>query len=271
MRQNYNFFENEQNVFGNYFIILVILTKLRNMEHRLNTQLIVALNDVLHRPVEELRETTSIPNATWYRIMHHPEAITVQQLLTIANALHVPVRRFFYTGKTFFIGQRDDYVTEPYLPCSYEHIALQRLVSKKTDTTWKRAAQATGMSYSRLRNSLLAITRTPVERFLIVCDTFGIDPFEILVDPNPLHNPKPNRNKASVPTPPFNKDISDMRRDIVELRQMVADLKGKYEALMKAHEQLAKRIQVNIGTISGSNISTIGIAADPVISPSDDD
>ena len=62
---------------------------------RLNTTLFSTLGRVLGMSNTELIKATGISNATWYRVMGHPDEITVQQLIAIANGLHIPVRRFF--------------------------------------------------------------------------------------------------------------------------------------------------------------------------------
>lgn len=230
---------------------------------RLNIQLVTSLGAVLFMPAADVISATGIANSTWYDIMKKPEGITVQQLLAIANGLHVPVRRFFSTGRADIIGRREDYVEDPYAECRYDEEALREFVTSRPAATWKGAADAVGMSYQRLRDSLLAVTRTPVVRFVEVCRFYGIDPFTILVDPNP---PAGERRKKPI----RRGEAEAMRVRIEELSRKVDDLTAKYEALLKAHEQLARRVQVNIGTISGGNISTIGIAADPIVQRDDD-
>lgn len=237
---------------------------------RLNTRLVTSLGDVLFMSAADMISATGIANSTWYNMMQKPEGITVQQLLAIANGLHVPARRLFSSGKASVIGRREDYVVEPYQECRYDDDALRAFVSSRQSATWKKAAEAAGMSYQRLKDSLTAVTRTPVVRFLTVCDVFGVDPFTILVDPNPACSGRRQKSMRKSDAESFSSAISAMRNRIDELSKTVQDLTAKYEALLKDHEQLARRVQVNIGTINGSNISTIGIAADPLTSPDTD-
>lgn len=234
---------------------------------RMNTKLVGSLGSVLFMQAAEMIVATDIPNSTWYRIMQTPETISIQQLLAIANGLHIPVRRFFSKDRTDIIGRREDYVAEPYVPCTYDHHALQRLVNERPGTTWQKAAEATGMAPSRLRNSLLAVTRTPVTRFLTVCDTFGVDPFTILLDPNPEPAPETKGRGRRQDQADLRAEISELRGDIRRLSDTVDDLMQKYEMLLDAHKSLVKRVNVNIENVSSSYI---GIAADP-LSPTDDD
>ena len=80
---------------------------------RFNTQLISSLGSVLHMSAAEMMDAVSIPSTTWYRLLKTPADITIQQLLAIANGLHIPVRHFFSEGAVSIIGHREEYVTEP--------------------------------------------------------------------------------------------------------------------------------------------------------------
>ena len=121
------------------------------------------------------------------------------------------------------------------------------------------------MSWSGIRNSLLAVRRCPVERFLTVCEAFVIDPFTILLDPNP--EPKRKRgatafssSEASVgsaarPVSDYSSEIAELHSQIADLSAAVADLTDKYHALLRAHEDLARSVQVNIHNFTDNHIS----------------
>lgn len=206
---------------------------------RLNTKLISSLGSVLFMHTADMMVATSIASTTWYSIMQNPENITIQQLLSIANGLHIPVRRFFSADKPDVIGQRDDYVTEPYQPCQYDTTVLQAVINNKS-ATWQQAAKAAGMSRDNLRKSMLAVRRTPVTRFLTVCGALGIDPFSILIDPNAEPSTKKGRRtavKGSLRT-----EISILRENLRNLSSQVESLTEKYEQLLRGHENPAQRI-----------------------------
>lgn len=229
------------------------------MNIQLNNKLISNLGDVLGMPTSEMIAATVTNRSTWYRIMHQPEVITVQQLLAISNGLHIPVRRFFSSGKADFIGKKSDYVTDPYLPCHYEAETLQEFVSTRPSATWKHAAKVTGMSRDNLRNSLLAIRRTPVTRFLAVCNAFEVDPFSILSDPNPRHHRQKGQNKDDEN---LKAEITAMRKEIQYLSSAVDELTKKYETLLADHNDLAKRVNINSVNIQNFTDSHLSIAAD---------
>lgn len=205
---------------------------------KLNTRLIGTLSSVLYIPAGEILDSTGISTGTWYRIMKEPDILTIQQLLAIANGLHIPVKRFFYTGSMLLVGHRDDYITDSYQECRYDSDVLQEFMTTSNNATWKHAAEIIGVTRDNLRNSLLGARRTPVTRFLQVCNIFGIDPFTILIDPNPEQTTKGGRHTKSVP-PSFSAEISKLRQDMTKLSDTVADLTRKYDQLQQQLDELA--------------------------------
>lgn len=230
---------------------------------QLNTKLIKSLDKVLFMKAAEIMKAANIPSTTWYAIRKKPEKITLQQLLSIANGLHIPVRRFFLIdGKDVTVKRCEDYIEDDYMPCSYDADALREIVENRRDATWQKAADATGITHDNLKNSLLAIRRTPVTRFLVACQALKIDPFSILLDPNPEPKPKGRRPSSAAGDTALHAEVKLLRKDVESLSQTVEDLKGKFENLIRDYEQLARRLQVNIGTINDSTIGTIGISTD---------
>lgn len=212
---------------------------------RLNENLIKSLGSVILMSSAEMIAKTGIPCTTWYNIMKKPAVITIQQLLAISNGLQIPVSRFFSTDKADVIGKRDDYVTEPYIPCRYDDAAMREMVSKKPDASWQKAADLAGMSRTRMRNSLLAVTRTPVVRFLDVCKAFDIDPFTVLTDPNG----KVKRKAA----PTLSICIEELRQQIADINATVSELRGiyekqaeRYDSLLEAHKRLLERFNEHL-------------------------
>lgn len=229
---------------------------------RLNSKLIKSLHRVLFIPVAEMKAATGIADTTWYRIMDAPDQMAIKHLLQLANGLHIPVRRFFTEGRADVIGRRDDYITAPYQSCHYDGSVIHAYVNSSPAATWQRAADTIGISRSRLRNSLLAVTRTPVARFLAVCNTFEIDPFTVLIDPNPKLPRKNGRtpDMANDTCPPSIADCATILRQLADLQRQVADLSERYDTLLAAHNVLAHRVSANIEHLTGSHLSR---AAEP--------
>ena len=206
---------------------------------RLNTNLFPALGRVLGITNTELMEATGIRNATWYRIMGHPDEITIQQLISIANGLCIPVRRFFLYDDANMVGSKEDYIENPYKPCHYHTKNLLHLIDTRALTTWQDVADTLGITRSNLRNSLVLATRLPLDRFLTSCEFFGIDPFCVIIDPNPLQINKRGRSDAMETSQEYatiQHDISAIQREmaifraeIMNVRRDIADLSKKID------------------------------------------
>lgn len=210
----------------------------------LNIKLLNSLSNVLGVSPAELRNATGISNGTWYRIMSKPDGVTVQQLLSIANGLHIPVSRFFTDGEVIVVGRREDYVTEPYLECYYDEAKLHSLVSHRPEATWKAAAKHLGMSRQYARDSLMAVTRTPITRFLGICHVFGIYPFDILIDPNQTSGGQTAGHRVAFGGSPaeLSATLSKMQKKMQLLSDAVDNLTAKYETLLQDNRALHRRL-----------------------------
>lgn len=224
---------------------------------RLNTKLIGSLHSVLLMQAAEVREAAGIARSTWYDIMRKPDGLTVQQLLGIANGLHIPVRRFFSTGRADVIGRRDDYVTDPYAACRYEGDRLRETINDRRDATWKRAGEIAGMSYQHIQRSLASETRTPVVRFLAVCEAFGIDPFQYLVDPNPepvkeqRHRGGRHDDATAAEVERLREDVGRLGGTVADVTEKYSDLLEKYDTLLDEHRRLLRRFDELVLDVSG--------------------
>ena len=223
---------------------------------RLNTALFSALGRILGMSNADLMDATGIRNATWYRIMGHPDEITVQQLISIANGLCVPVRRFFSFGDTDMVGSKDDYVANLYKPCSYDGNAMLNLINTSSVATWMDVAKVLGMTRTNLRHSLLLDTRLPVSRFLSTCEYLGVDPFHVIVDPNPLYENKQeesNNDMFAVPEyAAIQHDISTIQHEIANFNAELTNVRRDIAALGKKIEELLG-VQKNILLQKGRN------------------
>ena len=213
----------------------------------LNTELITSLKSILHMPSFKIIEAVSISCTTWYEIMNKPEKITTQKLLAIANGLHIPVRRFFSSDKSNEIGRRDDYIIDNYQPCHYDANALKSVVNNRPDITWQKAAKATGMTYYNLQKSLLAETRLPVTRLLKVCEVFELDPFNVIVDPNPPHAYKMENERTIITLREYEtilSNIAAIQREMTNFKVLLEETKRDIAELGKKLETVAGDTEV---------------------------
>lgn len=231
---------------------------------KLNVQLIMSLDSVLNRSWARLKDSIDIPRSTLYRIKDGAEGIDMKQLLAIANGLHIPVSKFFYTGSIRMIQRSEDYVTEPYLPCRYEYETLRTIVEQRRDITWVKAYDIIGITQDNLKNSLLSYD-VPVTRFIDFCDGFGIDPFTILIDPNPKPSRRRKDDGALTPT-----DLAGLREDIRSLTEKTKELAGKYSVIEDRYNILVEKYENLLGVYDellrrlGGHNSSIDMAADPL-------
>lgn len=213
----------------------------------LNEELIKSLDTVFGTTWARLTVLVGIPRSTLYRLKDKPAGIDMQQLLAIANGLRIPVGNFFYTGGMHMVKTREDYVASPYLPCRYEFETLRNVVENRRDITWVRASDIIGITTDNLKNSLLS-EEAPVNRFLDFCEGFGIDPFTVLIDPNPKQRPR--RSTAS---PTLLAEVAAMREGFAgltgkyqDLAAKYGDLLEKYTTLLEAHRVLLHRFDEHV-------------------------
>ena len=224
------------------------------MKHtlRLNTALITSLGHTLGKTNAELMEAAGVSNATWYRIMGHPDEITVQQLISIANGLCIPVFRFFSIDGVNVIGNKEDYIENPYKPCYYDAEALQALTNTRSAATWQDVANSLGITRTNLRNSLLSYTRLPVARFLAACNAFDIEPFFVIVDQNPQYIDRGGEKVATTALGYTNlSEFDTTRTDFDSVRRELAELKDELERARRDIADLGKKIDLMLGTSKG--------------------
>ena len=221
------------------------------MKAKLNTHLLSTLPRVLRMTHNEVADASGISIACWYRLAKDPGKITVQQLIGLANGLHVPVSRFFSFDCADEISVREDYiVTDGYQNCYYDSEAVQRKVGRGQATSWREAASAVGMHWTNVSSSLLAVSRTPVTRLLELCEAFSFDLFEFLVDPNrdcqKRHGVRPKQSDAG--NDALRDEIAALNRKINDLTTTVNDLSGRYKALIDRHSRLENMVREYLGT-----------------------
>lgn len=232
------------------------------MRTTLNHLLLSTLPRVLRMTHAEIADTCSLAIATWYRITREPQKITVQQLLALANGLHVPIRKFFTIGKTNVIGVREDYVvTDGYQKCYYDSDAITKVIGNGAATSWKDAARAVGMHWTNVTASLMAVHRTPVTRLLSLCEAFHWEPFDFLIDPNEVTANRSRKKRMGpgakeVPTvEALRAEILELKADVARTLSIIQQLQEKYDTLLEAHNTLARRVSVTIHSVKDSNLS----------------
>jgi hypothetical protein len=183
----------------------------------------------------EVSDASGISIACWYRTVKDPERITIQQLISLANGLHIPIHLFFSCEDTDIIGVREDYIlTHNYQNCYYDSDAIRQRIESDKSKSWRKAADAVGMHWTNVAASLLAVSRTPVVRVLTLCETFEFDLFEFLVDPN--INSKTSKKQDD--DDGLREKIDGLNKKIEQLNNAVLELTDKYKTLLERHNRL---------------------------------
>lgn len=154
---------------------------------KLNENLFKNLAVALRMTYKEISSQSNISMTTLYRIIETPAKISVQQLIDLANGLHVPVSRFFSKDNKETVGGREDYISfNHYKLCFYDKSAMQKIIDSDTISSCRDIASVVGMHPNRVKESLLAEHRLPVTRLLNFCDSINIDFFNFVIDPNSI-------------------------------------------------------------------------------------
>ena len=210
---------------------------------QLNEKLLKNLSRVLCMTHGAISAQSNIAIATWYRIVQTPSKISVQQLLDLANGLHVPVSRFISMDEENVINKREDYIIySGYQNCYYDRDAIQKVISSGIISSYRDVASIAGLHPNRVKESLLAIHRLPVVRLLKICTTFTINVFDFIVDPNPQNA---NVKEQKETTAPMSEDavilhnIATMLREQAifraEVRHDIARLNKKVDMIINEY------------------------------------
>lgn len=192
--------------------------------------------------------------------------LSVQKLLMICNALRMPAYYFVSEGDRHIVPNRET-ATIPvgrWHPITWDKQAVELTFGdREGQIYWKDVAEAMGVSSQKPHDRFLLRKRFPINDFLQTCNKLNLSPFQFLVDPNRDTTAKRKRGNtvpggsASVETatpPPCTANIAALCRKIDTLSEAVADLTQKYQSLLRAHEALARRVQVNIQNVHNSHI-----------------
>lgn len=199
----------------------------------------------------EVAEASGISIACWYRLYKEPDRLTIQQLISLANGLHIPAHLFFSLDDTDVIGVREDYIKKVnYQKCYYDSNAVRKRIGEGTENSWRKTAKAIGMHWTNVSSSLLAVSRTPVVRLLTFCEKFGFNLFEFLIDPNTESRETQRQEHEGTD---MHQEIAALNEKIDNLNAMVDNLTSKYEALLMRVERFEADRDCSIGMAAEEN------------------
>ena len=187
--------------------------------------------------------------------------LSVQNLLKICNALRMPAYYFVSEDNHHVVPNRETATIplDQWRPVTWDVQAVELTFGdREGQIFWKDVAEAMGVTSQKPHDRFLLRKRFPVNDFLQTCNKLNLSPFQFLIDPNRDTTAKRKRGsitpgKTTSP-PPSPATIADLCRKIDTLSETVADLTQKYQSLLRAHEALAHRVQVNIQNVHNSHI-----------------
>lgn len=238
-----------------------------------NYQLFSRLSDVLDITGTEIARRCGLRQQVLSRYTTNEIVVSVQVLIKLCNSIRMPFHYFIAEDGNCIIPNRESATIpfEYWQPIEWDTQAVEHTFGDGEGRIyWKDVATVMGVSEQKPHERFTLRRRFRITDFLATCSHYDISPYKFLIDRNR------DFDKRQKTKPQYRGDdsliakIAELSRKMSDLTDTVNRLSDKYDALLKAHEQLAHRAHVNIDTISGGYIGNIGIAADPVTQPDDD-
>lgn len=217
-----------------------------------NMLLLNKLSDVLDISVLEIARRCGINQPVLYHYMKGKTELTVNTLIQMCNALRMPSRYFISENNHHIIPTRETATIESarWKPITWNRKEVELTFGDgEGKIYWKDVADVMHVTSGRPHDRFLLRTRFPISSFLLTCDHYNLSPFLFLNDPNV--NIPIQKMKKKPTAPPSYEELS---HKVDTLEHDIADLTKKFEALLRAHEALAKRVQVNIQNVHNSHI-----------------
>ena len=259
-------------VFTNYLVLKIVLCFIFNkflmVKYSFNQLLLSKLPVVMDISISEIARRCNIRQSVIYNYIKGSIELPLQTLIQICNTLRIPSRFFIAEDEHYIIPNRETATIESneWEPITWNKEAVELTFGDGDGKIyWKDVADVMGVSSQRPHDRFLLRTRFPINSFLYICSHYKLSPYLFIDDPNqprrgakekrPMSNPsnskqpKPNHAK-SIDTPTY----SELSRRVSLLEKNFAALNEKYDRLLHEHEELVKRVHVNIQNVQYSNI-----------------
>ena len=229
-----------------------------------NMSLLGRLSKVLDISEAEIARRCGMTQQVLNRYTGADITVSVQVLLKICNALRMPAHYFVSEDNNHAAPSREvaTIPADRWQPVEWDTQAVELTFGDgEGQIYWKDVAKAMGVTSQKPHDRFLLRTRFPIDDFLQTCNRLSLSPFRFLIDPN-REVPARRKRSATVPgaspsgkTPPPHPDIAALCHRIDTLEHTVADLQKQYADLLRAHEALARRVNVNIESINNSSVN----------------
>ena len=235
-----------------------------------NFNLFTRLSDVLGISESEIARRCDMKQATLNRYTSGQISLPVSILIEICNHLRMPTY-FFITENDFqFIPTREEAIIpkDCWQPVTWNKQIVEVLFGDGPGRIyWRDVARAMGTSAGKPHSRFLMQTRFPVVDFLLACTNLHLSPYKFLID---LNRKNLKNKRTQLPEDPQSDieqlriEIASLRADLAQSRHDIEALGEKYTALLQAHKDLARMVNINIHNFNDSHLS---IAAEPSAFP----
>ena len=249
------------------------------VKYSFNQLLLSKLPVIMDISISEIARRCNISQPVIYNYIKGGIELPLQTLIQICNALRIPSRLFISENNRHVIPTRETATLESdrWKPISWNTEAVELTFGDgENKIFWKDVAEVMGVTPQKPHDRFLLRTRFPISAFLFTCTYYKISPYLFLNDDNevqekPKSKPKTsNTSNSKSARPHYSKSTdtptySELSRRVDSLERDFAALNEKYNHLLHEHEELVKRVHVNIQNVQYSNIGIndrIGMAAE---------
>lgn len=227
-----------------------------------NIELFDCLPDMFDTTVAKLAKRSGICQQTLNRYMLHEIRVSVQTIMSLCNALRMPVR-YFVCKNEMVIPERENasIPADIFREIVWDLEAVERTFGDGPDKIfWKDAAAAMNVTSQKSHKRFRLETRFPMDDFLLACTNLQISPFKFLVDTNgtgaKVQKSVARRTTASTrENEAVLKEVAAIRQEMETVKAKIDILAKRFDDLLAAHNTFAHRIGIAFNGVSDSNIN----------------
>lgn len=227
-----------------------------------NMLLLSKLTDVMSLSCSEIARRCEVNQSALFHYIRGDYELPVQVLIQLCNGLRMPSLYFISVDGRHVIPNRETATIQAdrWQMVEWNEKAVGKTFGNgKGLINWKDVAVVMGVSNYKPHERFLLHTRFPINSFLQTCTYYNISPYTFLVDTNSIPSldvGKRRKLKEKKHSPPLS-SYAEMSKKMDFLEQGIADLRKKYDDLLRKHEILERRVNSNIQSVR-ENIGDIG-------------
>lgn len=242
------------------------------VKYSFNQLLLSKLPVVMDISISEIARRCNISQPVIYNYIRGGIDPPLQTLIQVCNALRIPSRLFISENNRHIIPTRETTTIEAdqWKPITWNTESVELTFGDgEGKIYWKDVADVMGVTPQKPHDRFLLRTRFPINSFLCICSHYKLSPYLFIDDPNQprrgAKEKKPSTSNTSNSKQPksnhaksIDTTYSELSRRVSSLEKDFAALNEKYDRLLHEHEELVKRVHVNIQNVQYSNIGING-------------